>query len=55
MIDKNVPAEIQNKVRSYLFYVEYEKNFYSHEPIFNKLTEKLKNDLMYEGYASLYK
>lgn len=33
MDDSQVPYAIQNKVRSYLVYTEYEKKYHAHEEV----------------------
>lgn len=45
MDDSAITRQLQNKVRSYLVYIEYERKFHAHEPIVEKLPEKLRNDL----------
>jgi hypothetical protein len=52
MDDSGLDWSIQNKVRSYLVYMEYQRQFHAHDPIVEKLSSKLRNDLTNEGYNS---
>ena len=55
MIEKQVPLTIQNHVRSYLIYVEYEKKVNRHTTLMSRLASKLSKVIIYNGYNHLYK
>jgi len=42
MDDSSISYFVQNRVRSYLVYTQYEKKSHAHEEITEKLTKKLQ-------------
>ena len=54
MNEKQVPLKIQNRVRSYLVYIEYEKKAKRHTSIMPKLASKLRKIVLFNGYSHLY-
>ena len=51
----NVSLELQNRARSYLVFIQYQKRFKMQEPIMDKISIKLKKDIMYTGYIDKIK
>ena len=51
MNDSKVSLKTQNRIRSYLVFMEYEKKFHTHEPVISKLSYQLQTSLNYELYS----